>query len=37
MYTIVSLFTTIGVVLTTTEVWEVPTVCLYGGGGMSQL
>ena len=37
MYTIVLLFTTIGVLLTNTEMWKVHNVCLYGGGGMSDL
>ena len=32
MYTIVSQFTTIAVVLTNAEMWKVHNVCLYGGG-----
>ena len=32
MYTVVSLFTTIGVVMTNTEMWKVHNVCLCGGG-----
>ena len=37
MYTIVSLFTTICVVLTNTKMWKVHNVCLYVGGCMSEL